>query len=200
MAKSRNLRINGLALETRWEFASSLNDERGHTVLGVVEYDPAVHRTALVYLNNAELAERDDLTRSTAAHELGHAIFDAPGWIRTAEKSSHAQEETPRSLYRTVVRSYRSPKKLEPAEWRANEFMGAFLAPPRLLRRHMLKVLVELRLPRTFAADGLPVIDTRQLGAYQLQAVADELAEAFGLSIGFMEYRLHRYGFAPVHN
>ena len=75
--------------------------------------------------------------------------------------------------------------------------MGAFLAPPNLLRREMLKVLSRLSLPRGYNADGLPVIDTRRLGPYQVQAVADELAEGFGLSIAFIEYRLHRYGFAP---
>ena len=73
-AKARKLRINGLELETRWEFAPGVHDERGHSVLGAIEYDPAVQRTALVYLNSAELADREDITRSTAAHELAHAI------------------------------------------------------------------------------------------------------------------------------
>jgi hypothetical protein len=191
-AKARRLSINGIELETRWEFAERVVDDRGHAVLGAIAYEPSGPREALVHLNQAELAERVELVRSTAAHELAHAIFDVPGWIRRADR-----EPEPQTSFRTVVRRYRrSHVRPTTTEWRANEFMGAFLAPPGMLRRQMLKVIAELGLPRSASISGLPILDIGRLGPWQVQAVADELAERLGLTLALIEYRLHLYGFA----
>jgi hypothetical protein len=190
---ARRLRINGFDLETRWETLPQVLDERGHPVLGAIEYDAELARIAQVSLNSAELQEREDLTLSTAAHELAHAVFDAPAWMLKAERPGAGQVR-----YRTVVRRFRVRTGFDPSEWRANEFMGSFLAPPKMLRHHMTKVLVELGLPRAFDQKGAPVLDTATSGPHELQCVADELAMRFGLSIAFIEYRLHKYGFAPV--
>ncbi len=191
VATTRKLRINGIELETRWDFADDVRDERGHRVMGAIDYDPAVPRTALIYLNSTELAERDELIRSTAAHELAHAIFDAPGWMLADEK--HLGKPEPSVSYRAVVRRYRSPSRQSTMEWRANEFMGAFLAPPNMLRQQMLKVMAKLGLSRCAQSDGKMVLDARNLGPYHIQGVIDELAEQFGLTIRFMEYRFHCY-------
>ena len=195
VAATRQLRVNGIDLETRWDFAEDVRDDRGHKVMGSIEYDRAVRRTALIYLNSAELAERDEMIRSTAAHELAHALFDAPGWMRADEKRPTDGSEHPVS-YRTVVRRYRSPSAESTMEWRANEFMGAFLVPPGLLRRKMLKVLPSLGLYRCVNREGLVVLDARKIGPYEVQAVIDEMAEQFGVTISFMEYRFHCYQLA----
>lgn len=192
---TRDLRINGYQLETRWDFADDVSDPRGHKVMGAIEYDPAIRRTALIYLNSQEVAGQDELVRSTAAHELAHAIFDAPGWMLADEKMQ-ADGTRPKTSYRAVVRRYRSTNANNTMEWRANEFMGAFLAPPTKLRRLMLKALPKFGLCRCVDQKGRVVVDARKLGSYELQAVIDEMAEQFGVTIGFMEYRFHCYELA----
>lgn len=193
-ARTRTLRINGIELETCWAFEPDLRDDRNRSVMGVIEFDPEVPRTALMSLNSTALAGREDVTMSTAAHELGHAIFDAPGWLTAAEQDA-ATEANRR--FRHVVRRYRSAKPLNISEWRANEFMGAFLAPPKLLRWQMTRILRELKLPKKYGADGGLVLDADRVGFAEVDTVVDELATAFGLSVGFIEYRLVRYGLAP---
>ena len=195
-ARTRALCINGLELETCWAFEPDLRDDRDRSALGVIEFDPQVPRTALMCLNSRALAGREDITMSTAAHELGHAIFDAPGWITASEHQDDNDLEAKRH-FRSVIRRYRSAKPLNISEWRANEFMGAFLAPPKLLRWQMTKILRELKLPKKFGADGGLVLDADRVGFAEVDTVVDELATAFGLSIGFIEYRLVRYGIAP---
>jgi hypothetical protein len=133
---------------------------------------------------------------STAAHELGHAVFDVPGWIIAAEKSPDEDLEEAH-CYRSVIRRHRAAKPPSIAEWRANEFMGAFLAPPKLLRWQMTKIMRELKLPKKFGGDGELVLDAARVGFAEVETVVDELAKAFGLNIGFIEYRLVRYGIAP---
>jgi len=198
VATARKLRINGIELETRWDFAEDVRDELGHQVMGAIDYDPGVRRTALIYLNSTQLADRDELIRSTAAHELAHAIFDAPGWMLADEKS--VDKPKPSISYRAVVRRFRSQIPQSTMEWRANEFMGAFLAPPQMVRRRMLKVIATLGLPRCAQSDGKMVLDARKLEPYHIQAVIDELAEQFGLTIRFMEYRFHCYQLARKAN
>jgi len=195
-ARTRTLRINGLELETCWAFEPELRDDRNRSVMGVIEFDPEVPRTALMSLNSTALAGREDVTMSTAAHEFGHAIFDAPGWMVAAERQAVKDAEATRR-FRSVVRGYRSAKPLNISEWRANEFMGAFLAPPKLLRWQMTRIMRELKLPKKFGADGGLVLDADRVGFAEVDTVVDELATAFGLSIGFIEYRLVRYGIAP---
>lgn len=142
-ARIRTLRINGLELETCWAFEPDLRDDRNRSVMGVIEFDPEVPRTALMSLNSTALAGREDVTMSTAAHEFGHAIFDAPGWMVAAERQAVKDAEATRR-FRSVVRRYRSAKPLNISEWRAHEFMGAFLAPPKLLRWQMTRIMREL--------------------------------------------------------
>jgi len=79
-------------------------------------------------------------------------------------------------------------------EWRANEFMGAFLAPKDLLREYLLRVAVDLRLP--LVGEGpidLPVLDGRRAGHDEVEALAVELADLFGLSLPFIQVRLEKY-------
>jgi hypothetical protein len=195
VTQTRSLRVNGIDLATHWVFASEVRDDRGHPVLGAIEFDPEVPQTALVSLNSTELAGSDERIRSTAAHELGHAIFDAPGWMVEDARGREGSCDTRR--FRRVVRRYRSAARPSTEEWRANEFMGAFLVPPTLLRHQIRKVLGELRLPRHLSSSGRPMLDASRLGFAEVEAVVAELAQRFGLSMSFIEYRLVRYGFAP---
>jgi hypothetical protein len=64
-----------------------VHDEDGNHVLGICEYDPGVPNTAMV----SRVAGRRKcsarlLALSTLGHELGHAVFDAPGWIVDGSK------------------------------------------------------------------------------------------------------------------
>ncbi len=82
-------------------------------------------------------------------------------------------------------------------EWRANEFMGALLAPPDRLHRNLLRLARQAGLPVTFQAHrgktGYPVVDARGLDGADLQPVADALADEFGLSEAFIWRRLVKY-------
>jgi hypothetical protein len=73
--------------------------------------------------------------------------------------------------------------------------MGAFLAPRRLLHRHMHKCASALGLPMTGPerADDLPIINGRRAGFERIETLAIDLAELFGVSIDFIQVRLRKY-------
>lgn len=52
-------------------------------MLGVCEHDPDVPDTAPVALDADLVRDHPELRRSTAGHELGHAVFDMPAAIRS---------------------------------------------------------------------------------------------------------------------
>ena len=93
----------------------------GEEVLAVTEYDRASPDCVLVSVNGPMLKGRDTLIRSTVAHEFGHVVFDAPGWVLIPPAPADARL----TAFGT---------KRDPREVRANEFMGALLVPPSLLR------------------------------------------------------------------
>lgn len=80
-------------------------------------------------------------------------------------------------------------------EWRANEFMGAFLAPRRLLHRHMHKRAAALSIPMVESPyrGELPIVCPYAM-IEEVDSLVSELAEMFGLSVPFMEVRLRKYG------
>ncbi|MGH8262013.1 MAG: ImmA/IrrE family metallo-endopeptidase [Steroidobacteraceae bacterium] len=80
------------------------------------------------------LSDVETLMRSTIAHELGHVVFDAPGWIRVPPAMP---------AYSGVS----STNKSDPRETRANEFMGALLVPPVLVRVDLQRQAKRQRLP-----------------------------------------------------
>ena len=82
------LQVNGLVFELRWQFDRSVEDEAGQPVVGLVEHDPTWPAGATISIDSAFIGERDELGRSTAAHELGHAVFDVPAWIRNAQNTT----------------------------------------------------------------------------------------------------------------
>jgi hypothetical protein len=130
------------------------------------------------------IGSEETLLRSTLFHEIGHVIFDGPRWTKSAtcEKASfYCKPETGPFTSR-----------MDWSEWRANEFMGGFLAPRSLLHRAMIKRAAADALPlRDFGA--LPVLDDGHVSEDRLSTLVFELAEVFGLSSAFIATRLQKY-------
>jgi hypothetical protein len=143
---------------------------------------------ALVSVNARMVAGRPDLAVSTAAHELGHVVFDIPAAL--GEQARHYRSVTtgPNALLdgTTAV-----------SERRANEFMGALLAPPVQLHLRMLLHARSERL-RTLHAPHRGRPGSRVLAADNhpeaIEGVVAALAGDFGVSERFIAVRLSRYG------
>lgn len=162
------LKINGVAFDLFVGTGDVVHDERGNPVLGICEYDPGVPDTAMVSVSPVGVNASEELVLSTLGHELGHAIFDAPGWIVDASKGPGLFDEpsdAARRAYRTTTRDVEHLAKVQPvveaaaspslaipghttkeeyfAELRANEFMGSLLVP-----RQRLNLAVEELAPK----------------------------------------------------
>ena len=190
------LQVNGLAFELRWQFDRSVEDDAGQPVVGSVEHDPSWPAGATISIDSAFIGERDDLGRSTAAHELGHAVFDVPAWIW---RTQNTVEPATRRHHLTETSERDAAAEIDWVEWRANEFMGAFLAPRPMLHRHMHKRAAGLAIPLIEGGrrSELPVV-CPQAPPPLLDELVGELADLFGLSEPFIRMRLRRYGLVPV--
>ena len=116
--------MNGIEIVAHWD-PRSVRDGKGREALGVTEADPALPGVLLISLN-ADLIAGRDLKRSTLAHELGHALFDGPSMLRQAGQPAFAMV-TPDEEH--LVKPTRGHGEMDWREFRANEFMGALLAP-----------------------------------------------------------------------
>jgi hypothetical protein len=188
VAATRTVSANGRAILVAWELDHPVHDGSGEAVLGVCETDPDMPGTALVSVNARMVAGRPDLAISTAAHELGHVVFDVPVALGEPARRYRAVTAGPSALLdRTTAASER----------RANEFMGALLAPPVQLHLRMLAHARSERLRtvhaphrgrqgcRVLAADNPPEV---------IEGVVAALAGDFGVSERFIAVRLSRYG------
>ena len=162
------LKINGVVFDLFVGTGNVVHDERGNPVLGICEYDPSVPDTAMVSVSPVGVNASEELVLSTLGHELGHAIFDAPGWIVDASKGPGLFDDpndAARRAYRTTTRDVEHLAKVAPvveaaatpslaipghttkeeyfAELRANEFMGSLLVP-----RQRLNLAVEELAPK----------------------------------------------------
>ncbi len=117
------IEVNGLRFEASWDLDHPVINAAGKPVMGVTEYDKASPGCVMVSVNGPMLADAETLLRSTIAHEIGHVVFDAPGWILVPP--GHAN----------FLRLHSSRKSRDPREVRANEFMGALLVPPSHVAR-----------------------------------------------------------------
>jgi hypothetical protein len=186
---AKTMMVNGRAIATQWDLQRNVRDEHGCEALGVTEADPALPGVVLISLNAALIAGRDYLERSTLAHELGHALFDGPSMLRQAGKPAFAMV-TPDEAHLATPR--RADGGMDWREFRANEFMGALLAPRPLLHRQLVRRSISLDLPLYDAGGGELVI--RASGdPTRIDELLFDLAERFGVSTAFIEYRLHRY-------
>ena len=190
IAKTARLVVNGKPITLSWGLDRPIHDENGHEALGVCENDPELPDTVMISINASLLAHQPEVIRSTAAHEFAHAIFDMPA----------AMGGNIRRTFRTSV----APAIAKPGapidwvEWRADEFMGAFLVPADKLARVLPKHASALDLPFRWRAapDGrsVPFVDLDPSEG-TLGLLVDDLAEAFGVTGAFMSVRLAKGGF-----
>ena len=156
-----SLKVNGLSFDLWVSLDHPVTDhETGERVCGLCEFDPGAGEDAVSLLvSPVGEGMTEELVLSTFGHELGHAVFDAPGWIADSKVSPglfDTPDQTHRQAYRTttydvghLTSSGASPvqdegvltriveaergKEKRIAEFRANEFMGSLLVPRRRL-------------------------------------------------------------------
>ncbi len=190
IAKTARLVVNGKPITLSWGLDRPIHDENGHEALGVCENDPELPDTVMISINTSLLAHQPEVIRSTAAHEFAHAVFDMPAAMGG-------------NIWRTF-RTTAAPAIARPGapidwvEWRADEFMGAFLVPADKLARVLPKHASALDLPFRWRAapDGrsVPFVDLDPSEG-TLGLLVDDLAEAFGVTAAFMSVRLAKGGF-----
>jgi hypothetical protein len=178
--------INGRQVAVIWDLAHPVHDESGAPVLGLCDVDPDEPDCALVSINGAVMQGRADLALSTAAHELGHVLFDVP------------QALACNSTYRGVARDAASLHRPgRGAEARANEFMGALLVPPVALHTRLLAHAraegLRLARGRHEGRPGSPIL-AGDNPADVISGVIAAIAGDFGVSERFINVRLARYG------
>lgn len=212
------LKINGVEFDLWVDTEHQVSDEEGQPVLGVCEFDPdAAPNAALLLVSPAVNAASQALVLSTFAHELGHAIFDAPAWIVAAHNGpglfdDHAGEA--RRAYRTTtrdadhlakaaaVRNTELEKKIHFAELRANEFMGSLLVPRQPLCRAIeeLAPMYEVTIHRSPSLDpdfpgmALKLTVDGGVSAFDMESLQKALGKRFGVNRRFIQVRMERYG------
>lgn len=190
IARTARLAVNGKPITLSWGLDRPIHGEDGREVLGACENDPELPDTVMISINASLLAHQPEVIRSTAAHEFAHAIFDMP-----AAMGGNIRRTFRTSLAPTIARP---GTLMDWVEWRADEFMGAFLVPADKLGRVLPKHAGALDLPLRWrsAADGRPVpyldLDPSE---GKLGLLADELAQTFGVTPAFMSVRLIKGGF-----
>lgn len=163
-----SLNVNGLRFDLWVSLDHPVTDhETGEPVCGLCEFDPGTGEEAVSLLVSPVGEDMtEELVLSTFGHELGHAVFDAPGWIADSKVSPglfDAVDQSPRQAYRTTtqdadhltsagttlaagdellakIREDGREKERRIAEFRANEFMGSLLVP----RRRLLDAVLEM--------------------------------------------------------
>jgi hypothetical protein len=185
IARCRSLCINGVEVPILWELGDDLCDEEGKPVLGATVHE---HGAACIALNMGLIGDSQELARSTALHELGHVVFDAPAWIQAEDSRSAVRHLRPAG-------DQTGPDEQETwSEWRANEFMGGFLVPERLLHPAMVKQAAGLGVPLTSRlSTELPVLMAHKGWDYGYGELMASLGELFGVSASFIEVRLRKY-------
>jgi hypothetical protein len=179
--------VNARSFSVQWDLTRPLRDQSGRAVLGICDVDPAEPGWAYVSIDGPTVRGQPDLALSTAAHELGHLLFDVPSELDTGSRR-----------YRAVARSASAlESKSWGAEGRANEFMGALLVPPVPLHTRLLALArgEGLRLARA-PHEGRPASPVLAAGtpADALAGVFAALALEFGVSERFIAVRAARYG------
>jgi hypothetical protein len=187
MDACRQVDVNGQRLSVSWELGRALEDENGQPVLGLCDIDPHEPGWAYLAVNGPMTAHHPELALSTAAHELGHLLFDVPAALRRGQ-----------DRYRAVATSVNALHRLgRGAEARANEFMGALLAPAVALHTRLLAHARSegLRLSRGphQGRPGSPILAAGN-PPEAVGGVLAALAGDFGVSERFIAVRLSRYG------
>jgi hypothetical protein len=185
--RTGRLRVNGRTLNVAWDIEHPVHDDEGRRVLGICEHDPHEPGTVMISLNAELLRDQPELLRSTAAHELGHAIFDMPAAMTTGTAR----------VFRSRVQTLSSDAPIDWREWRTDEFMGAFLAPKRQLARSFVREASAVGVAvqwKVIDEIPIPFVAARQAGGGAIDAIAGALAEEFGVTESFIGVRFRKYG------
>ena len=187
IAAASSLEINRRTIVADWDVTHAVHDEAGHPVLGICETDPAAPGMALVSVNAAMVANQPELALSTAAHEVGHIVFDVPSATELPARRYRSVTAGPNCLDRAIMLSER----------RANEFMGAVLVPPASLHLRLIPYARAEKLQMVHAPHkgrpGCRVL-ARDTPSDALAGIIAALAGDFGVSDRFISVRLQRYG------
>jgi hypothetical protein len=186
MHRTKRLWVNGRVLNVAWDIDHPVHDDGGEAVLGVCEHDPAEPGTIMISLNGEVLQDQPELLRSTAVHELGHAVFDMPAALTAGSARA----------FRSGLKAPAKDAPIDWREWRADEFMGAFLAPKRQLARAFAREASAVGATiRWNVVDEIPTpcIAAKEVGGSEIDAIACALAEEFGVSESFMGVRFRKY-------
>jgi len=184
--RTGRLRVNGRTVRVFWDLAHKVHDGKGLPVLGICEHDPEVPTAVMISLD-ADLVDEPELWRSTAAHEFGHAVFDMPA----------AMGGGARQTFRTRRDNDRTAAPIDWREWRADEFMGAFLVPPYQLAKAFARCASIVGIPMRWKGTNrlsTPAVVAHEAGPDAIDAITDMLAEEFGVSSAFMSVRLRKCG------
>jgi len=180
------IEANRRAVSVVWHLASELYDEAGLPALGACHVEPDEPGVVYVLINRQMTGDRPELAASTAAHELGHVIFDVPAML-----------DQPGRRFRSVTMPTTLDRATQASERRANEFMGALLVPPARLHTQLLaRARSEgLRLKRALncGRPASPVL-ARDNPPEAVAGVIAALAGDFGVSDRFIAVRLDQYG------
>ncbi|MBI4968214.1 MAG: hypothetical protein HZC25_08870 [Rhodospirillales bacterium] len=196
--RTESLLINGIAFSLVWDFDNPVHDEEGHPVMGICEHDACEPGQVMISVNGSEVGSRPEIERSTALHELGHALFDMPAAVHAGRQLClEFGDERPRRIFRSGAPGRVPQGPMDWREWRANEFMGAFLAPPAAFHQHLIRLANQAGLSLVHrpahGKQGLPVVDGRGLSGIRFGEVLDLLAEEFGVTGEFARVRIDKY-------
>jgi hypothetical protein len=207
--------VNGLQIKFRWEIEDAIHDEDGVPVLGICDYDPDEMPDTIWLSANAGMVRAiEEMLRSILAHELGHGLCDAPGWLlayRNLTLAGAALAASSLSQMRSVTQDEShlfaaGPTGRDFAEFRASAFMGALLVPRPLildrLRHHaqalgipLIKASVQGARAPSAATAGLRIAPHFGGGGhFGLRPLFRALAPDFGVSPRFIQVRLLCYG------
>jgi len=143
LAAISDLNINGLPYQLWVSLDHPVTDGDDRPVLGLCEFDPDCGEDAVsVLVSPVGEQLSPELALSTFAHELGHAIFDAPAWLIAAKQGPGLFDEpdtSQRRAYRTATpdaehlgamalpQNTSLEKEIRIAEFRANEYKDELL-------------------------------------------------------------------------
>ena len=128
----------------------------------------------------------------------GHGLYDMPAAVHERRGLRMEYEGEASRRYRRLGGSLHGSDEMDWNEWRANEFMGAFLAPPVAFHQSLVRLANEHGLPLlnrpSLGKIGLPIIDIRRADVDALEETVDRLGEAFGITPDFARVRMRKYG------